>query len=275
MQLDFQKLKKCNDICFKWSAILEIKQRDYVRFCLSAKENHIFYLEKLPTRLRNKFLKDCKVMFYAAEVEDEIITKYRPMVLNILKKLNIAADEFEEHEVTGLLAIRTAVWSYRTHEIKASFTTYCHNSIFNRIRGIKFKDYQKNQRRKDKLKIYSYSDLTDDFQENYLQKEYRYYENETIQQQVSNILKEIRLPEHESFLLECFSKREEVENWIIAYNEKYGTKYTLNSIRRILIRVQKKVFVQLSQKDRLPDGYQPKAFLNKESRKCRKNIGAV
>ena len=149
--VDFEKLKKCNDICFKWSKKFKVKKMYYAKFMWKVFKNPKSFLDRLKPQFHAQFLKDCKNMFYAAEVEEILINQYSAMVVNIMKRMRIQYNNFEDYLNDGYMAIRSAVWQYRTYKIKASFTTYAHRSVFMRIRGILHK--QKLKRLDGRAKV--------------------------------------------------------------------------------------------------------------------------
>lgn len=260
--VDFEKLKKSNDTCHKWCKRFKIKKMYYVRFMFNIFKNPEQHVVKLPAKYKLQFLEDCKSMFYAAEVENVLIEQYNAMVFNIMKKMHISCDDYDDFVTDGLMAIRAAVWQYRTYKIKASFTTYVHRSIFMRIRGRLHKEKLKKLTRKN-LKINRVSDFeSEEFNLENLKVTKDYSANtENINLEIEKIIVGCSLTDQEAMLLRSFVDRKiDVSIWYADYIKKYINKklnkpFTRQSIYNHLEIVHEKIFSYLQAKGVLPDGY--------------------
>lgn len=260
--VDFEKLKKSNDICHKWCRRFKVKKMHYVRFMFNIFKNPEEHADKLPPKYKEQFLKDCKNMFYAAEVENILIDQYNAMVFNIMKKMRISYNDYEDYLTDGLLAIRIAVWQYKTYKIKASFTTYAHRSIFMRIRGRLHKEKLKKITRKN-LKINCMSDFdSEEFSFDNLKITKDYSANtENIDSEIDKIIVACSLTDQEAMLLRSFVNRKvDVSIWYINYIKKYINKklnkpFTKQTVYNQLAIVHEKIFNYLQAKGILPNGY--------------------
>ena len=133
--VDFERLKKANDTWMKWLKYFGVPQKKYQRFILNIKKSPENFKKDVAVNYRSQFSKDLKTMFYAGEVEEILIKQYHALVLYVLKRMRVAFDRYDEMITDGFLAIRSATWQYRTHKIKASFTTFVHNAIFCKFKG--------------------------------------------------------------------------------------------------------------------------------------------
>ena len=261
--VDFEKLKKCNDICFKWSQKFKIKKNHFAKFMWSIFKNPEKIHPKLKQNQKEKFIEDCKTMFYAAEVENILIEQYSAMVYNIMKRMRVSYDNFDEYVTDGFMAVRSAVWQYRTYKIKASFTTYAHKSIFMRIRGKLHKE--KLKRLKNKFTISCESDYeSKEFNLENINLRKDYSANlENIDDQITELSKKCSLSEQETMLLISFANRRiDVPTWYEQYRQKYinpktKVSFSRQSVYNHLAAAHEKVFFYLQQTDILPKGYKP------------------
>lgn len=261
--VDFEKLKKCNTICYKWCRHFKIKKVHYMRFVCNILKNQQHYAQKLSAKYKDQFAEDCKIMFYALEVENILIEQYNAMVFNIMKRMRISYDRYDDFITDGLMAIRSAVWQYRTYKVKASFTTYAHRAIFMRIRGKLHKERLK-QLTKGDLKIKCVSDFENEefnLENCGMHKDYA-INKENIDLEIDNIIVGCNLTDQEAMLLRSFvNRRIDVSMWYIEYRAKYINKqlnkpFSRQSIYNHLEVVHKKVIAYLQSKDILPDGYE-------------------
>lgn len=253
--VDFEKLKSCNAMCLKWSERFGEKRKNLVTFGVRLMKDIKGNMKKLPINLRSQFRKDSKIMFYAASVESILIEQYRPMILNLMKKLKTPTQDFEQSEIEGMLAIRAAVWNYIECEQKASFTTYVYHAINFRIKQRKAKEIER-QARRNKLKIiYNFSDLEKD--ENSFQPTSKYVDNNcNIEENLAKIAKICQLDECEVYMLQCFANRlNGNHSWYDTYSEKYMKNVRKNRIRNALKRLQTKVYLRMKKNGLLPKEY--------------------
>ena len=253
--VDFDKLKKCNAICMKWSKRFNIKRKEHVYFMINLMKDIESYTSKLPVKFRSQFVKDCKIMFYAAEIEHVLLKQFHPMVLSVMRKMHLKIDEFDHYETDGLMAIRMAAWGYLYHKTNASFVTYIYNSIFGKIRACRYKQYQKRIRRTKKLKIYNFSEhkKCTTIQTTTQPEKQEYCDVDT---EIKKIAEICELTTREAHMLQCFANRENenafwVENFIKQYDEKVDKLQIRNELRRL----QTKVFLRLKKTGMIPSEY--------------------
>ena len=80
-EFDFARLRESNALLWKWGQNLKIKNNSFLRFVYKIKKNKEEILSQLKTKkLKQEFLKDFEKMFYAEQIENDLILQYRPMV---------------------------------------------------------------------------------------------------------------------------------------------------------------------------------------------------
>lgn len=133
---DFVRLRKANALLWQWGEHFSIQNNRYLNFVYKLEQNKEIFREKLDTeKLRKKFDKDCKIMFFAKEIENDLILQFKPMVYHVIRKFNIASDEVHEWALSvGLQSLRGAVWRYSRDSVK--FITYAMNGVICGVRGI-------------------------------------------------------------------------------------------------------------------------------------------
>ena len=260
--VDFEKLKKCNDLCHKWSTRFGIGKREYMRFMYNIFKNPESVKNQLEVKYRSQFTKDCKVMFYAAEVENALIKQYHAMIFNIMKKFRIDQNDFDEYVTDGFMAIRAATWQYRTYKVKASFTTYAHRAIFMRIKGKLCKEKEKRDRRHN-LRISFESDYDEgsfNINNHVNCKQYSDSERE-LESDIENVIIQNKLNDQESMMLRSFANHK-MDNgrWYDEYrkkyiNEKIGLPYSRQAIYNQLEVLHKKLLKFFEKNDMLPKNF--------------------
>lgn len=252
--VDFDKLKKCNAICMKWSKRFKVKRAKHVRLMMAIMKDVQGYTKKLPVQFRSQFVKDCKVMFYANEIEGLMISQFHPMVLCVIKRMHLKIDESEHYESDGLLAIRMATWGYLSHETNASFATYVYNSIFNRIRAVRYKDYEKRLRREKSFSLYSFSDYTNIDLTLFQEAEKPEYCD--IESEVAKISEICKLTAREADMLQLLATKEDrIQHWYEGFAKKYDIKFDKLKIRNEARRLQTKVYYKMKENGLLPQDY--------------------
>jgi hypothetical protein len=254
--VDFVRLRRCNDLCWKWAQRLGVKQHDYIRFAVRMRNDLEGLKNQLEVRYRCQFVKDCKVMFYAMEVEEILVKQYTAMIFSIYRRLRIPQNEHEELITEGLVAIRNAVWHFRNISgAKASFTTFCYNSIMLRIRGIRIKDYRKRQRRDNLAYMNNSSDMSEKFSFDVFPKDYsQNLEEFNPSSEIDSILELCKLTEKEIYLIRSFMSRFQCgnfenrpdghwyDNFIQKFpNPRFNTNYSRQGVYNQLVRVQMKI----------------------------------
>ncbi len=261
--VDFEKLKKCNDICYKWAIRMKVKKPNYARFMWNVIKNPEAFQDRLAAKYRSQFLEDCKTMFYAAEVEEILINQYSAMVINIMKRMRIQYLQYEDHLTDGYMAIRSAVWQYRTYKVKASFTTYAHRAIFMRIRGKLHKERMKKLN--NNVRVACMSDFeSEEISLTIMSASKDCAANmEDINQQIVELSKNCSLTEQETMILLSFANRKiDVPTWYEDYRKKYlntksNKQLSRQSIYNHLAVVHEKVLFYMQQKGMTPIGYLP------------------
>lgn len=259
--VDFEKLKKCNDLCHKWSLRLKIERKKYMKFMYIIFKNPELFKEKIQVNYRSQFSKDCKTMFYAAEIENVLLQQYHAMIFNIMKKFRIDPNNFDEYITEGFMAVRASVWQYRTYKIKASFTTYAHRSIFMRIKGKLCKDKEKRDRRGN-LKIscesdYDKSSFSIDTHHNCKQ----YALTEDTELDVENVIIQSKLSNQEAMMIRSFANHKiDSGRWYDEYrkkyiNEKTGKPYSRQAIYNKLDILHRKLFDFFKENNMLPEKF--------------------
>ncbi len=257
--VDFQRLKDSNDKCLSWAKKLKIGKNDYVRKMLHVMKNPEIYAEKLKGKQKNKFMEDAKTMFYAFQVENILCEQYAPMVINIMKKFKLTIEKFENIYPNGLMAVRSSVWQYRNHKIKASFTTFAHRAIFMRVLGIIHRE--KRNRLKIRPIVSSLSNYDNEIDINSFPKNYE-PEYVNFDKDLNTVIKDSSLTEQEEFMIRAFVNRKVDELWYGEYIEKYrnakldNRKFSRQTIYNQLLAVQTKIMESLQRKAVLPENFQ-------------------
>lgn len=243
--VDFDKLKKCNDIGIKWTARFKLSNRKHVHFMHDLMKDTEKYKKLLPVQYRSQFVKDLKVMFYASSVESILCEQYTFMVLGIIKKFGIIKeDEVEDFFSEGCLAIKFATWHFRTHKSKANFTTFVYHAIFLRIRNKKQKASEKKARRTKKFNIYAESDCSSNI--DCMVAKSVYFDEEYQEFTIQDIIKLSKLTEKEEFIINCYVNRNIHSLWYDEFRKKYKNEqlqkeYSRQSVYMQLIAVQNKI----------------------------------
>lgn len=262
--VDFEKLKKCNDICHKWCKHFKIKKLYYMRFIYGIYKNPEEYANKLTKKYRMQFVEDSKTMFYASEIEEILIKQYSTMVYSIMKRMRLDYDKYEDYVTDGFMAIRYATWQYRTYKIKASFTTYVHRAIFMRLRARLHKEKLKKLA-KGGFNIRCISDFENEdlkLENCGTHKDYA-ANTENIDLEIDKIIVGCSLTDQEAMILRSFvNRRIDVSIWYMNYRSKYINKQlnkplSRQSIYNHLAVVHEKVFSYLQSKGMLPENYAP------------------
>jgi len=262
---DFEKLKKSNDLGMKWAKRFSIQKNEYLKFIWTLDKNFKEYLNKLEVRYRSQFVKDFKIMFYAREIENAVVLQYNNLCFKVISKFIITEDEMEDYVAEAYNAVRAAVWSFRSHKVKANFMTFCHNSIYMRIQGKKIKEYQRKKRRNSKAIITSASDLGSEYNIEACASKYKPESFVNIDAEIDVLLSECGFDERDTFLLKSFVARRDSEgNWYDEYRQKYknpsaryGCKqFSRQAIYNQLVRAQTKLLWYLKKANRVPVDFQ-------------------
>jgi DNA-directed RNA polymerase specialized sigma subunit len=132
--IDYERLAKSNALQLKWAEKLKIAKNDYLSTMIKINMNKEAFIASLPAKKRRQFIKDMDKMFYAAEIENELITQYRPAVFHLIRRFKVLTDEVRnELESLGYQSLRSAVWRYSMSHIK--FITFAFNGMIGAFRG--------------------------------------------------------------------------------------------------------------------------------------------
>ena len=134
-EFDFARLRESNALLWKWGQNLKIQNNSFLRFVYKIKKNKEEILSQLKTKkLKQEFLKDFEKMFYAEQIENDLILQYRPMVFSVLRRFVIKNADIKQTAFDiGLCSLRGAIWRYRMDSVK--FITFAMNGVFCAIRG--------------------------------------------------------------------------------------------------------------------------------------------
>lgn len=272
---DLNKLRKSNDLAFKWFCRTGLPKKDYLRWVINCWKNPEAYKKTLAPSMRSAFAKDIKNMFYAAEIENDVIKQYENMVAYVLKKVRYEQNMLEDLKAYGLHAIRNCCWQYRSVKARfvaqCGFTTFCHNSVFMRIRSELSKIRTKSRRRHKKFKICSESNFGPKFKLNSFGKcrtEHDFFGEQEKDSLFNNLVTRANLDEQEMFLLNCLVARTEIDNnsevkvWYTPYLQKYQHtfphgKISREGMRLRVLKLQRKLWFHLNAVNELPQTEMP------------------
>jgi hypothetical protein len=253
--VDFARLKKANGLLLKWAVRFDICKNKFVRWVSSLNANAEEHKNKLPINMRSAFVKDCKVMFYASEIQSILVEQYSQMVHQTLSKIRIPQDtnQYDEFYNEGLLAIVYASWSFRQTKSKCSFTTFVFNTINMRLKGNKFKDYKKAKRRSDKVAIYTEAEKDENFnlaEMSPVKDSEPEIFVEPVNKVVDRLIEVANLDEADAFMLRAYANRKEIVDktlWHTEFTEKYAHTFmfgrvTKQGLQQRMKRLQKRLW---------------------------------
>jgi len=253
---DIAKLRKCNDLLWKWFVRTGQNKRQYYKWVINCWKDPASFKKTLPINMRSAFAKDSKTMFYAADVESDMIIQYQAMVSHIMKKLRYSSQDHDDLYVVGLHAVRMACWQFRTVSIKCNFTTFCFSSIYMRLCGELSKKSVLKLRRDKKATLSFANELHQDFNiEKFVENRPTLDHTEVDETEVliENIIKKAALEGHELYLFKLLLKRanhtpsEGNKVWYSSYFEKYkhtfpNGKITKQGFHQRLVQLQQKIW---------------------------------
>lgn len=143
MAIDYKKLARSNTINLKWRDKLINKIRSNYKDpkikLLKASLPAVNFFGMMMFFKNNKkeaaklfgpnFLKDYKDMFYAAEIENELIKQYIPAIYSILRNKKINPILFDELINQMICGFREVVWRFNREDLQ--FSTYAITSLKN------------------------------------------------------------------------------------------------------------------------------------------------
>ena len=251
-------LRHSNDIAYKWAKHFKFSSNKYLTSVIKMYKNKSFFSAKLSKNNRKLFLEDYTKMFYAIEVENEIIKQYYHVITHIIKKLKIEQSLAEYYIEIGMYTLRQSVWNYRTHEANVKFITFCYNGIHMRLRGERSKLVMYNNRKKrvlerlesDIIKKEDYNGFSNMCVFNHDVNEK--IEEEEVQSLFSKAIDISNLQEDELFLLTEYMNRDYLnQNWNEIYRNKFkntgknGNTISRQGVHNKLMAIQRKVYLSL------------------------------
>ena len=264
---DIVRLRRSNDLQWKWFLRTNQYKNNYIGWIMNLRKNPEIFKNTLAPSFKSAFTKDLKDMFYAAEVENDIITSYTAMVKYVLNKLKFNENSYDDLFSLGLISIRNCIWQYRNIGIKCSFTTYCHNSIWMRLKGDLFKDDAKFKRRKKYTIIMKTADMNENFNLENLPSSSKEAEIDESSEFLEKLKNKLNLKEDEKFLFECLVKRPYLKKgqgvWYKPYAEKFkhtfpNQKISKEGIRLRTLKLQRKIWYHWHVLQGLPVEEMPK-----------------
>jgi hypothetical protein len=274
---DTERLRKSNDLAWKWFCRSDADKRQFFSWSISVWKNPNEFKKTLSPAMKSAFTKDLKNMFYAKQIESVVITQYHAMVKFVLNKIRHTDQEYDHLLNIGLNAVRVACWQFRTVGNKCGFTTFCHNSVFLRIKSDKSKEFILKTRRSKKALILSQSEFDEKFDMRQIQdRDFRnlQFDFEEAKEILGEVVKRAKLKEHELFLLESLIKRfdhiqsEDNRLWYSEYIKKYGDTFpngriSREGLRQRVVKLQKKIWFHWHDIQKLPITEMPKLSLRR------------
>lgn len=253
---DFEKLKNSNDLVQKWYDRFEIKKKYFMPFLCDIQKNFQKYYNMLPANYKSTFRKDYKNMFYAAEVENALVEQFTPMVISILKRLNVETYFHEVLLVDGMLSIRNSVWKYQNHKKKVSFFSFAYNGCFARIWSRQSKLRKALKAKKKKFVILNESDICNSINGSVNISKINDPKTETPENIVLNnfeydteaLFDRAGLSEDEKKLIKIYMIRKDHgnENWSAIYRKTYkkadGTEMSRQAVDNRIVYIQYKLW---------------------------------
>jgi len=238
--VDFERLKKSNDLILKWGQRFKISKNKFVRWATALPRKLQEHKKLLAPNMRCAFVKDAKTMFYAIEVQGILVEQYEQMVHKILKSIYITQDMeiYDDMYNEGLIAIMYASWSFRNVKNKCAFTTFCFNTLYMRLRGIKNKNYRKEQRRGNKVQVYNECQQGEDFDlSNYAVAKEVWPEDliENVDVVMEKLIVSAKLDEADAYLMKEYAKRKEKTEkgvWYQEFHKKFLHTFKTNRLTR-------------------------------------------
>jgi hypothetical protein len=135
---DFVRLRASNALLYKWSIYFKIHNGHYLNFVYTLEQNKESLLKQIKNAIKKKeFLKDFNAMFFAKEVENDVIRQYMPVVFNVMRRFNVKNDAaWETIFDVAVSALRGSVWRYRLDTTK--FLSYAMTGVVCAVRGAVF-----------------------------------------------------------------------------------------------------------------------------------------
>jgi DNA-directed RNA polymerase specialized sigma subunit len=240
--IDFPRLRRSNDLAWKWFSRADMHKNKYVKWIMELKKNPEQFKKSLPPSMRSAFAKDLKEMFYAAEIENDLITQYVPMIKHVLNKIVYRDIYRDELQSIGMIAIRNAIWQYRNVGIKASFKTYCFNSVFMRMTGEVSKIKTVSKRRNKKCTTTLYTDINKDVKFHDLAVAVHTHTDIETTEVFQKVLEDMKLKEDEKYLFNLLVNRSRTvrgqEIWYQPYLDNFKHCFPKGRLSKEAVRLR-------------------------------------
>ncbi len=248
--VNFDCLRNSNCLGHKWAKHFDVSGNRHMSFIIDLKKHPHIYLNRLESLERGEILEDMKEMYYASEVEDFLVSQFYFSILSVLKRFKINKNRYDEFLSQGMLAIRSAVWTYRQNSIK--FSNYVYNGIYQRVLGILSREArQKKKNKRKKIEVLNASDLNHDSRfndvlNNVSKSDDVYNYTDESELDLDNIANRASLNQQEIDLLKFFMmKQDGIHGWNRMYRshlvKEHGVIMSKQGVVSKLKSVQKKV----------------------------------
>jgi hypothetical protein len=264
---DMARLRRSNDLAWKWFSRTGLYKNQYIPWVINLQKEPNAFKSSLSPSFKSAFTKDFKEMFYAAEVENDIIKQYDRMVHYCMKKIRHIPCQEDDMYSTGLITIRNCIWQYRNLRIKCSFTTYCHNSVWMRMSGDLCKQRMLFKKRSKEGVIRSSTDISEEFDLENIAGSFGAVHDDETKDLITALISRMNLKEDEKYLfyllIERTNHKKEDGVWYKSYLEKFkhcfpNSKITKEGLRQRVLKLQKKVWFQYRDMNNLPFQEMPK-----------------
>ena len=229
-----------------------MNKNNYIKWIINLKKNSEEFKKTLSPSMKSAFAKDLKEMFYAAEIENDLILQYLPLITYILKKVDFNGVYRDELQSMGMIAIRNSIWQYRNIVTKCTFKTYCYKSVFMRITGEISKHRTLLKRRNKKCTMTLCTDIGVDVEFNNIAS-YKEKENNTETLEIlKKCIQKMQMKEDEKYLLNLLinrvKKNKGQDTWYKPYLDNFkhllpNNKISKEGMRQKIFRLQKKFWV--------------------------------
>ena len=253
MTFDFAKLAAANELLWKWGERFGIHNGKFLNFVYKLKQNQNDLIKELKNaKWKQEFKKDCKVMFYAAEIENDLFKQYRPVVGSVVNRFKLKSGQAIENAYDiGVSSLRGAIWRYRFTHVK--FLSYAMTGVMMAVKGyVVHRHYMKDRRAKH-VQIFCNSDTDIMFTDNLLFADKREKDPaETITDipeiDENNIAQFAKLTSDENMLLKLHIQRQNYPQSFMAYYlKRHKKKISRRSVNDMLQRTRRKIFINVKQ----------------------------
>lgn len=254
-----QQLKISNDIAHKWATHFKFSVNRYLENMIDVYNNKNKYTRILNSKKRKQFNEEYKKMFYALEVENNILKQYYYTILCTIRRIKVPFNLQDHYMEVGLNTLRAAIWNYKTHSCDVKFITYCMKCLQMRLQGERIKIHIHKNRKKRVGEILAIDLIKEDNKNTVFENLNSIIENLDVNNNINHannlyqkIIDNSNLKEDEFFLLKAFMERDRLNtNWVKIYKNKYpttgknGNTMSRQGISNKLISIQQKLFYVL------------------------------